>query len=253
MTDLSQYKFLALGLFLVFFLVAERLMPVARAGKGRQRLFVNAGLWASVLPVSALFVVPLSLWASGNPLWQRPDWWSGWSGLLIDLLILDLWIYWMHRGFHEVPVLWRFHEIHHRDETLDASSAVRFHFGEVMISASVRLFVIIALAVPFSSVILFETVAALAAIFQHSNVRLPRFLERALSWVIVTPSIHWIHHHVTKEDTNSNYCNIFSWWDLLFRTRSTTVRTSDMPIGLDYTKDLSLVNLWLQPFRKREH
>mgnify|MGYP001602652965 CR=1 FL=1 len=252
MTDLSQYKFLALGLFLVFFLIAERLLPVARPEKGNGRLFVNAGLWASVLPVSPLFVVPISLWATGNPLWQRPEWWSGWQGLLIDLLLLDLWIYWMHRAFHEVPFLWRFHEIHHRDETLDASSAVRFHFGEVMISASVRLFLIFTFAIPFVSVIIFETIAALSAIFQHSNVRMPKWLERPLSWIIVTPSIHWIHHHVTKEDTNSNYCNIFSWWDLIFKTRSKTVRTPEMPVGLDYAGDLSLVKLWLQPFKKRE-
>ena len=250
MEEEAIYKFAALGGFLVFFFVMERLIPSAPPPKSRGRIFTNAGLWASVWPVSALFVIPVSLWASEHTLWQRPEWWSGWSGLLIDVVILDCWIYWMHRAFHEVPFFWRFHEIHHRDETLDSTSAVRFHFGEVMISASVRCLIIILLAVPFTSVIVFETVAAFAAIFQHSNMKLPARFERVVSWFLVTPSIHWIHHHITKEDTNSNYCNIFSWWDLIFGTRSKTVRTPEMPIGLDYTHDLSLPDLWLQPFRK---
>ncbi len=252
MDQQSVFKFIALGIFLVFFFVAERLRPSAPLIHERGRLISNAGLWASVLPISPLFVVPISLWASQYALWQRPDWWSGGHGLLLDLVLLDFWIYWMHRTFHVVPFFWRFHEIHHRDETLDATSAVRFHFGEVMISASVRCGFIILLAVPFSSVILFETIAALSAIFQHSNVKMPRQFERIVSWFLVTPSIHWIHHHQRREDTDSNYCNIFSWWDLVFGTRSKTVRTPELPIGLDYTRDISLLQLIVKPFRKRE-
>lgn len=252
MEPLGYLKFALLGIFLVFFFTAERLKPFAPKWETNRRVLTNAGLWLSVMPVSPLFVVPVSLWAETHSLWARPEWWSGPQGLLIDILILDFWIYWMHRTFHEVPLFWRFHEIHHRDETLDATSSVRFHFGEVMISASVRCFVIILLGVPFTSVIVFETVAALSAIFQHSNLKMPTGFEKAVSRVFVTPSIHWIHHHETKEDTNSNYCNIFSWWDILFGTRSKTVRTPELPIGLDYTKDKSFFGNLFQPFKKGE-
>ncbi len=251
MEDLEIIKFAALAAFLIFFFVMERMRPFAPKVHKKDRVWRNAGLWLSVMPVSPLFVVPISLWATQHALWDRPDWWSGWQGVLIDIILLDLWIYWMHRTFHIVPFFWRFHEIHHRDETLDATSAVRFHFGEVMISASVRMAFIILLALPFYSIIIFETIAALSAIFQHSNLKMPKKLEQFLSYVIVTPSIHWIHHHQPREDTNSNYCNIFSWWDLLFGTRSKTVRSPDLPIGLDYTTDLSFMQLLLQPFKRR--
>jgi sterol desaturase/sphingolipid hydroxylase (fatty acid hydroxylase superfamily) len=252
MEQVVQYKALILlGVFVVLFAL-ERAFLVARNEKGTARYFRNVGLWALTIPLSPLIVLPITLWASSHALWQRPDWWSGGAGLLLDILILDCWIYFMHRAMHEVPFLWRFHEIHHRDETLDTTSAFRFHFGEVAISALVRSVVIIALGMPFTSVVIFETCVLTAALFQHSNVKLPRGLERVLSWFIVTPSIHWVHHHVLRADTNSNYGNIFSWWDRLFGTKSRTARTPEMPIGLDDARDIPLQMLIVQPFKRRQ-
>lgn len=237
--------------FGVFFTL-ERWRRVARPPEARGRLWRNAGLWAINLPVSPLVVVPITALAAGVGLWQRPDWWSGLPGLALDIVLLDLWIYWMHRSFHEVPFLWRFHSVHHFDEHLDTTTALRFHFGEIMISASVRSIFIIALAVPLSSVLLFEAAAMAVAIFQHSNAKLPGWLERGLSRVIVTPSIHWVHHHNIRQDTDSNYCNIFSWWDFLFGTRSKTTRTPDMPIGVEgVTSDRDFWGLITEPFRRR--
>jgi sterol desaturase/sphingolipid hydroxylase (fatty acid hydroxylase superfamily) len=73
---------------------------------------------------------------------------NGWAGFALDLVTLDLWIYWWHRANHELPFLWRFHEIHHLDEFLDTTSAVRFHFGEVLLSTCVRAPLIILLGIP---------------------------------------------------------------------------------------------------------
>ena len=109
-----------------------------------------------------------------------------------------LWIYWWHRANHELPFLWRFHAVHHYDELLDTSSAVRFHFGEVALSALARAGVIVLLDLPLASVVLFEGLVLMAAIFHHSDARLPPAIERPLSRVIVTPSIHWVHHHARR-------------------------------------------------------
>jgi sterol desaturase/sphingolipid hydroxylase (fatty acid hydroxylase superfamily) len=235
-----------LGSVAVFF-VLGRMFPVARL-TGFRRVLKNVSLAAFNAILSPLVVVPVSAFAAHYAVQWRPDWWTGWFGLAIDLLLLDLWIYWWHRANHVVPFLWRFHEVHHLDETLDASSALRFHFGEVFLSSLVRAMVIFALAMPLSSVVVFETIIAMATIFHHSNMRLPQLLERILSFLIVTPSIHWVHHHAKRADTDSNYATFLSLWDHVFASRSLTVRSVEMPVGVEGKLDDDLIGLIVRPF-----
>jgi sterol desaturase/sphingolipid hydroxylase (fatty acid hydroxylase superfamily) len=138
--------------------------------------------------------------------------------------------------------------VHHLDETLDASSGLRFHVGEVILSSIVRAGVIFALGTPLQTVIIFETMIAVAALFHHSNLSLPSMIERPLSKLIVTPSIHWVHHHAIRSDTDSNYSTVLSIWDLIFRTRSKTRRTPELPIGVERTHDRNIWKLLLTPF-----
>jgi sterol desaturase/sphingolipid hydroxylase (fatty acid hydroxylase superfamily) len=236
---------------LVVFLVLERLFPVAQWVGGLWRVLKNFGLAGFNALLSPLIVLPVTQFASGHAWDWRPDTWTGGWFILFDLLLLDCWIYWWHRVNHVFPVLWRFHEVHHLDETLDASSALRFHFGEVLLSSLVRAAVVILLNIPFTSVVLFEVVVAVSAIFQHSNLRLPTWLERPLSWLIVTPSIHWVHHHAIRRDTDSNYAAILSVWDRIFGSHSTTIRTPDMPIGVEGLRDRAGVELVARPFIRR--
>jgi sterol desaturase/sphingolipid hydroxylase (fatty acid hydroxylase superfamily) len=233
---------------LALLMVAERLLPVARVVGGVKRVARNLSLAGLNAILSWAVVVPLSALAASHALGWRPEWWGGWTGLLLDVLILDCWIYWWHRANHEWPFLWRFHEVHHLDEFLDASSALRFHFGEVLLSSLVRAGVILLLGVPLLSVVVFETLLALSAMFHHSNLRLPPRLERALSYLIVTPSIHWVHHHAIRRDTDSNYSALLSVWDRLFRSRSATRRTPDMPIGTEGRKERGIGGLIARPF-----
>ena len=233
-------------LFVVLF-VLERLFPVARWLGGLARLARNLVLASFNFVASPLIVIPLTAFAAAHALQWRPDWWSGWPGLALDLLLLDCWIYWWHRVNHVVPLFWRFHEVHHLDETLDTTTALRFHFGEVILSSLVRATVIFALAVPLSSVIVFEVLVLVAALFQHSNLRIPRVLEKALSLIVVTPSIHWVHHHAVRADTDSNYANILSVWDRLFGSRSSTLRTPDMKIGVEHRPERTLFGLIRRP------
>jgi len=232
--------------------LAERLIPAAPVPavvRPRRRLISNAVMWGLNGLLSPLAVLPITAWAAGHALPWRPDWWSGAPGLVLDLVILDGLIYGWHRINHEVPFFWRFHSVHHLDRTLDTTSAVRFHFGEVLLSAVARAGVVIGLAIPLASVLAFETLLLLATIFHHSNLRLPPSLERALSRVIVTPSIHWVHHHRRRRDTDSNYSTILSVWDPLFRTRSPTPRTRDLEIGVEGREEESLPGLLVAPFR----
>jgi sterol desaturase/sphingolipid hydroxylase (fatty acid hydroxylase superfamily) len=236
---------------LAVLLVAERLFPMARVVGGVRRVARNLSLAGVNAGLSWAVVVPLAAFTASHALGWRPEWWSGWTGLALDLLILDCWIYWWHRANHEWPFLWRFHEVHHLDEFLDASSALRFHFGEVLLSSLVRAGVILLLGVPLLSVVVFETLLALSAMFHHSNLRLPPRFERALSFLIVTPSIHWVHHHAIRRDTDSNYSALLSVWDRLFRSRSATQRTPDMPIGTEGRKERPLSGLLVRPLEKR--
>lgn len=233
---------------LVAFLILERIFPVAKWVGGLWRVVKNFGLAGFNAVLSPLIVLPITQFASGHAWEWRPELWSGGWFILLDLMLLDCWIYWWHRVNHVLPVLWRFHEVHHLDETLDASSALRFHFGEVLLSSLVRAVVILLLNIPFTSVVLFEVVVAVSAIFQHSNVKLPGWLERPLSWFIVTPSIHWVHHHAIRRDTDSNYAAILSVWDRLFGSRSATIRTADMPIGVEGLRDKPGLKLVTRPF-----
>ena len=245
---LLPYKGLVVFSALAIFLVLDRVVPAARVIGGLRRVLKNISLAGVNAVLSWAVVVPVSALAASHALDWRPEWWSGWTGLVLDLLILDCWIYWWHRANHELPFLWRFHEVHHLDEFLDASSALRFHFGEVFMSSLVRAVVIFLLGVPLLNVVIFETLLAVVAIFHHSNVRLPVWLERPLSFLIVTPSIHWVHHHAIRRDTDSNYSAFLSVWDRLFGSRSATRRTPDMPIGTEGLKDRGIGGLLARPF-----
>ncbi len=243
---------------LLLLMLVERLAPAARplaAGLRRQaqrtyRLARNLGLGAINAIVSWLIVVPVSAVAAHWALGWRPSLLAGNAGMVFDLLVLDLWIYWWHRANHEVPFLWRFHLVHHLDEFLDATSALRFHAGEVLLSAMARAGVIYVLAIPLTSVVIFETLLAVFTMFHHSNVKLPPRLEHVLSLVVVTPSIHWVHHHAVRSDTDSNYASVLSLWDKVFASRSPTSRTADMEIGVERRRDLPFLRLVAEPLRE---
>ncbi len=233
---------------LLVFMAAERAFPVARWVGGLTRVLRNLAVAGCNLFIGPLIVIPITLFAASHaPLW-RPEIWSGWPGLLVDLLLLDLWIYWWHRANHVVPLLWRFHAVHHLDETLDATSALRFHFGEVALSAIARAVLVLVLAIPVSSVLAFEMLIVFVTMFHHSNLRLPQGVERALSLIIVTPSIHWVHHHAQRADTDSSYATVLSVWDRVFASRSSTVRDAAMPIGVEGMRDRPLLKLLAWPF-----
>jgi sterol desaturase/sphingolipid hydroxylase (fatty acid hydroxylase superfamily) len=238
--------------FLAVFLIGGALLPFAKLpARPICRIAKNLSLAGLNALVSPLLVIPVTVFAAQWALTWRPEWWQGGWGLTLDFVLLDAWLYAWHRVNHVLPALWRLHEVHHLDATLDASTALRFHFGEVIASSLWRAVVIFLLGMPLASVLLFEIIVAMAAIFHHSNVRLPAALERAMAWVIVTPSIHWVHHHAKRTDTDSNYATVLSVWDRVFASRSATVRTAEMQMGVEGGQDAGLAALLVRPLLAR--
>ena len=235
---------------LVVLMMLERTFPMVKVRLNLNRIARNFSLAGFNALLGPLIVIPVTTYAAGYGLHWRPEWWSGWMGLVIDLLILDCWIYSWHRLNHVVPFLWRFHEVHHLDEELDATSALRFHFGEVVLSSLVRAGVILMLGVPFANVVVFETLVTVAAIFHHSNLKLPEKFDTYLSRIIVTPSLHRVHHHALRGDTDSNYSTILSVWDLIFVSRNIAKFNMTMKMGVEGLSDVNVLRLILRPFYK---
>lgn len=177
------------------------------------------------------------------------------ASFVVSIVALDLSVYVQHRLFHAVPVLWRLHRVHHADLDLDATSGVRFHVFEAVLSMMAKIAVVLALGAPPLAVLVFEVVLNATSVFTHANVRLPARLERPLRWLVVTPDMHRVHHSVHVDETNSNFGFNIPWWDRLFRTYRAEPRDGQMgmTIGLREFRnpgDSRLDRLLVQPFRR---
>lgn len=165
---------------------------------------------------------------------------------LLTLLLLELSGYWIHRGFHAIPVLWRWHAVHHCDIEFDATTSHRHHPLEVILSGSITLFILIALDVAPGIALACGCLQLVVAAFSHGNLRLNHVLERTLGVFFVTPDFHRVHHAAQRPFTDSNFSNTLPWVDWLFGTArhfDDTQRES-MPMGLEYCRAPQDSYLW---------
>lgn len=174
--------------------------------------------------------------------------------IVASMLLLDLAIYLQHVMFHAVPGLWRLHRTHHADLDFDATTGLRFHPVEILISMGIKLAVVAALGPPAIAVLLFEVLLNATALFNHGNINLPRRVDRVLRLVVVTPDMHRVHHSVDPRETNSNYGFNLPWWDRLLGTYvAQPLRGHEgMEIGIEQfrtRRDLWLDRMLLQPLR----
>jgi sterol desaturase/sphingolipid hydroxylase (fatty acid hydroxylase superfamily) len=163
--------------------------------------------------------------------------------LIIGVLALDFIIYLQHRMFHFVPVFWRVHMVHHTDEDIDVTTAVRFHPLEIILSLAIKFAAVAAIGAPPLSVLIFEIILNGASMFNHGNIKIPLSFDRVIRMVLVTPDMHRVHHSVIARETNSNYGFSFPWWDRLFGTYIAQPQGGHdkMKIGLNgYHDDRSL-------------
>ena len=144
---------------------------------------------------------------------------SSWIYALIGLLLLDfIGAYLVHLIEHKVKFLWRFHLIHHTDTWIDTTSGNRHHPGESVIRFTFTILGVLIVGSPMWLVFLYQTISVVSTQFTHANIALPKKLDSFLSYFIVSPNMHKVHHHYKLPYTDSNYGNIFSIWDRIFGT-----------------------------------
>lgn len=247
-------------LVLLLLVVAERLWPARGDSRAAPRQLANLSLVAIdtallrlAFPLLAV-ALAIRVHASGGGAFGAIDW-PLWLELPLALLLLDAAIYWQHRLSHRIPLLWRLHRVHHSDIAFDVTTGVRFHPFEIGLSMAIKLGLVAALGPHPAAVVMFEVLLSAASLFTHADFAFPARVERPLRALIVTPSMHRIHHSVRREETDSNYGFSLSLWDRVFgsyRARAAEPERS-MPLGLPSWRDarsLGLVALLLQPFRQ---
>ncbi len=260
----SSEALLRLSIFaivLVAMVLAEALWPrrtrsMPRVGRwfaNAAIVVIDAAVVRLLLPVAA---VGAAMFAAERgiglfALLAVPEWFA----VIATLILLDLAIWAQHVVFHRVPLLWRFHRVHHTDVDLDASTALRFHPIEILISMIIKIGLVLALGAPPAAVVLFELILNGMAVFNHANVALSPTLDRILRLVIITPDVHRVHHSMRVDETNSNFGFNLSVWDRLFHTYRAQPRDGHnaMTIGLEEFRapaDSRLDRLLLQPFQR---
>ncbi len=173
--------------------------------------------------------------------------------LIATVIIMDGFTYFWHRLNHISPFLWRFHQVHHTDLNMDVSSAARFHFGEITLSAVLTYSLTLLLGSTMLEVRLFQVILAGFNQFEHSNIKLKPSFEKLLSYVFVQPSMHRIHHSDKQVETDSNYGTILSFWDRIFGTLKQGVDQEKIVFGLKAHKNFKELNfrkLLVMPFKK---
>ncbi len=212
-------------------LALERWRPHARL---RPAWGTNLSLWA--LDALVMTVVcgacgwAVAAWATANGLGLLA--WAGASPAVAigaGLLGLDAVSYLWHRANHQVPFLWRFHQVHHADASFHVTTAIRFHPGELLLALPVRLVAIVALGVAPQGVLVFELVFGVANLLEHGNFDLPRRLEPLVQRLFITPALHRAHHSAEWRELNTNFGTVLSVWDRLaasFRSSDTDRRVA---------------------------
>jgi sterol desaturase/sphingolipid hydroxylase (fatty acid hydroxylase superfamily) len=180
---------------------------------------------------------------------QMPEW----ASIAVSLLFLDLAVYCQHIVMHKWSVLWRLHQVHHTDIEFDATTAVRFHPLEIVISMLYKIICVYLLGAALVAVIAFEMILNGAATFNHSNIEIPAKIDQKLRWLLITPDMHRIHHSTIPLETDSNYGFSISCWDRLFKTYTAEPKLSQttMLIGISSIREatqLGFLHLLLLPF-----
>ncbi len=218
------------------------------------RNFAIAGLAAAAMQ---LFEVPVAVAIAiraqrqGSGLLQilpAPEW----ARTVGAILFLDYTLYVWHRLTHRVPLLWRFHQVHHIDREMDASTALRFHFGEITLSGAFRAAQVWVIGPTPASYAVWQTFLFLCILFHHANIRLPLTWERRVAAILVTPRLHGIHHSIVPEEVNSNWSSGLTVWDWLHGTLRTSVAQDSIVIGvagLRTDRDQELRTALSLPFR----
>lgn len=234
-------------------IVEARPLRVARRARWTQNLtltLLNSITLRLLFPLGA---TAAAIWSDGRAIGLlRLVSWPPLLEVAIAIALLDLTIYGQHVLLHAVPVLFRFHQIHHADVDFDVTLGARFHPIEMLLSMVIKLSAVVVIGASAATVVLFETLLAVTSLFNHGNLRLPRAVDRALRWVVVTPAMHVVHHSPEPSDRNTNFGFNIPWWDHLFGTYRERSSADPRLVGMpDHQFDIRQNVRWMLmlPFR----
>ncbi len=262
--DLDRGKLVVFLGGLLFFVILEAVFPKRHQSMSfASRLSFHLIIaLLNTLIVRALVFVPFLYWT----VYLEQQGWGisrllglkGWIEILCSFVVLDLFDYVWHRCNHRIKFLWRFHKAHHTDTEIDVSTSLRFHPGELFLSAITKaawLFIWGPTAIAW---FLFEASVSLSAQFHHSNIDFPDEIENRILWILVTPRFHACHHAVKRKYGDANFSTILSVWDRIFGSFELPLKngeaTSGMnTIGLPEDRNLSFSFLeWIrEPMSER--
>ena len=184
-------------------------------------------------------------WIVGLPLWTE---------VIFGVLLLDfVGAYLPHYTEHQIKPLWMIHLVHHSDPNVDTTTANRHHPLESLVRFFFTLFGVFILGASIGIIMLYQALSILSTQFNHANISLPKKLDRWISYFLVSPDMHKIHHHYRLPYTDTNYGNIFSVWDRLFGTFSYFDREKivyGVDVFPDAIKNTQISSLLKQPFEK---
>lgn len=238
----SSHRALILAGGIAFFWILENGIPLIQFSyKKWSHAGLNLFFTATTIIINFLFavlIIKASDWTNQHDFGLLP-WLNLSLGLeiLVGLLFLDLIsAYFIHWIEHKIKFLWRFHLIHHADIYVDTTTANRHHPGESVIRAIFTLLAVFLCGAPIYLVMLYQSISVVLSQFNHANISLPPAMDKAISWIIVSPNMHKVHHHFKRPQTDSNYGNIFSIWDRIFGTFQ-VMNPKDLVYGVDQLED----------------
>jgi sterol desaturase/sphingolipid hydroxylase (fatty acid hydroxylase superfamily) len=248
---------------LIFFWIIEGSIPLLELNYKKTKLkhaAINFGFTIIHLVIHtflAILIVLLSDWCLKNQFGLL--YWTDAGvmvSIIISFLVLDFFGGWLvHVTEHKVQFLWRFHVIHHSDNNVDVTTGLRHHPGESLLRGLFFFLGILVSGAPMYAVMIFQTLLIISTAFTHANISLPKWLDTSLSYLLVSPNMHKVHHHWKQPFTDSNYGAILSIWDRLFGTFK-KLDPSKIRYGLDRyypnEKDEDFMELMRSPFEKQE-
>ena len=218
--ELQSVRTLSTVFVFILFLILERAHPFF---KGRKSLNTHDVKNVIISLLNMLIVIVVFSWVLGRAgsftfgLFNLLDLPSLLEMVLI-VLVFDLWMYAWHVWNHTSSFLWRFHRMHHTDTLVDASSAFRFHPGEIVMSTALRIVIMTVLGLQLWHILVYELLLLPVIMFHHSNINIGARFDQLLRLVFASPFMHKIHHSDIRNETDSNYGSVFSFWDRLFRS-----------------------------------
>ena len=245
---------------IVFFWVLEGVLPLF-AFQYRKVRHAGLNLFFTLTTMIVGFgLAGMLLWASDFTssrhigllyLIEMPPWMQVAVGVLLLDLVGAYFIHWLE---HRVVWMWQFHLVHHSDTHVDVTTGLRHHPGETLFRIVFTVLAVFMIGAPIGIVMLYQTLSVLFAHLTHANINVPRRVDQLLSYVLVTPHMHKVHHHYQQPLTDTNFGNIFSVWDRLFGTFMYVPDTQSLIYGIDTHMDAKennhLGDLLVAPFRK---